>query len=95
MGLRVVQEHAEGGRVDVVELAVADGPPEGGHAAECERERERDQDVEDVHGQGAGRRKEVCERARPTTASDETGMAAAATSGVTSPATAAAAPTAL
>src|SRR5690606_40908622 len=46
----VLQQHAEGGRLDVVELPVADGPPEGGHAHAGEHDGERDEDEEDVHG---------------------------------------------
>ena len=94
VGLDVVEEDPEGRRVDVVELAVADGPAEGEDSGEGERERERDEGEEDVHG-GAARRNDGWSSARATTRSDETGIAAAATSGVTSPATAAPAPSTL
>ena len=46
----VVEENAESGRFDIVELAIADCPAERGDAQEGERQRERDQDVKDVHG---------------------------------------------
>ena len=95
LGLDVVEEDPEGRRVDVVELAVADGPAEGEDSGEGERERERDEGEEDVHGRSAARRNDGWSSARATTRSDETGIAAAATSGVTSPATAAPAPSTL
>src|SRR5690606_20156799 len=104
------------GRLDVVELPVADGPPEGGHAHGGEHDGERNEGEEDVHrgvsmrvaphlfggeargmryGWVSGFRNEGCRVASVTTSSDDTGMATAATSGVTRPATAAVAPTAL
>lgn len=86
----VVQEDTEGGRLDVVELPVADRPAEGEHAETGEHERGRNEDVEDAHGRGG--MNERCRIEEVTTTSDEMGMATAATSGVTSPATAAAAP---
>ena len=93
----VVEEHAEGGRLDIVVLPVADGPPEGEHAGAGEQQGEGDEDVEDAHGsrESNGQSAGVKERWRideATTTSDEIGMATAATSGVTSPAMATAAP---
>ena len=86
----VVEEHAEGGRLDVVELPVADGPPEGEHAGTGEQQSDGHEDVEHTHD--CGRINERWRIDDATTTSDEMGMATAATSGVTTPAIAAAAP---
>ena len=89
----LVEEDAEGGGLDIVELTVTDGPPEGGDADPSQGEGDRYEDVQDDHGvSGCGRRKERWPRAMATTSSDESGMATAATSGVTRPAMAAVAP---
>lgn len=88
----VVVEDALGGALQIIILARPQRPEEGAQAQQAKAERDRDQHDQDVHGaapadagiawiarggRGARRR-----RALPTTITEDSDMAAAATRGV-------------
>lgn len=79
----VVEEDAVGRAFRVVELAMAQGPEEGGKAREAETERNGYQEQQAVHLTALARRSELA-----TTISELADIAAAAMSGVSKPATA-------
>src|SRR5690606_15825119 len=80
----VVAQDVDGGRVQVLELALAHRPAEGpdGHAEQDQAD--RDQEQEDVHAASGRARR----RALRVTASEDSAMPSAATHGVTRPAAA-------
>jgi len=85
--LIVVGQDPVGGPVEVVVLAGAQAPNEGGEAEPAQEQGKRDQVEQVGHGAAVGGGRES-RSALPTTRRDEVDMATAARSGVTRPATA-------
>jgi len=87
VGVLVVEQDPVGGAVEVVVLAGAQAPNEGGEAEPAQEQGKRDQVEQVGHGAAVGGGRES-RSALPTTRRDEVDMATAAKSGVTRPATA-------
>src|SRR5690606_20003500 len=89
----LVVENALGGAVEVVILAVAQGPEKDDQPGEAQNDRDRNEIEEIVHAVasasiGRGRRRSGCQprrRALSTTTTEEADMATAARNGLTSP----------
>lgn len=80
----IVGDRPPGGAIEIVILAVPEGPEKGRKAEPAKRDRKRHQIEQDFHQAGP-----LCRRARKAfsiTSSDEPDIAAAAISGVTRPA---------
>ena len=90
----VVVERAHARRADVVKLATADGPQEGGNGGSGEQNGQRDNDVEDAHAdfplRASSNVRDLNELL--TTVSELNGIRRAATSGLSKPAIARPAP---
>src|SRR5690606_14704197 len=81
-GVGVVEQDAEGGRVEVVELTAAHGVDEGDDRERPQDQRDGDGHEQDTHGTGALQR---VTNAEPTTLNELIGMRMAATRGLTIP----------
>lgn len=77
----VVDQNAERGAVEIIELACTQGPEEGGEAGQAKQQGDRDKEKHAIHLTAP-----LSLRALATTMIDEPDIASAAISGVTLPA---------
>ena len=93
-GRRLVVQHADGRRVEVIELAAPSAGYEREDSGEYDERRERDNDEDDAHD-AVSFGNVVLSQDASTTVSELAGMSIAAMSGVMTPVTASVAPTML